>query len=436
MTASTRASSPSPTDRPLRAIALALRLANAENALHALTSGQVDAIVDAEGKTYLLRPAQEHLRQNEKRLQAVFESSADVITVVDRGGVILSQNHAARRVLGYEPAELVGNNFFQLIHEEDLAAAHFAFFHVVEGLQEHAMVQFRHRARDGSYRMIEATVGKLPDSSNAVFSLRLVASHRWESTGAAAREAAGIQASLAKDRFLAMLSHELRTPLTPVLLGVEELKEDERFAAARPALTMIRRNLELQLRLIEELSYFTTIGQHKVRMRPETIDAHEHVRFVLEICQSEIAAAQIEVLLDFRASENMVRADSVRLQQVLWNLLKNAIKFSPPGSSISITSTNDTDGSLTLAIADRGVGIDSELLPMVFDPFQQGNGSAQQLYGGLGLGLFIAKGMAEAQGGTLVALSEGRGKGATFRLTLNLAATSNPQTNGGDRPAV
>ena len=224
-----------------------------------------------------------------------------------------------------------------------------------------------------------------------------------------------------KDRFLAMLSHELRTPLMPVLLGVDEMGGDERFAAARPTLTMMRRNIEVQSRLLEELTEFTTVEQHKVRLRPEAIDAHEAVRFVLEICRGEISTALIEVLLDLGASESVVLADSVRLQQVMWNLLRNAIKFSPPGGGISITSANETPGCLTLEFTDHGVGIEPELVPLVFEPFQQGDNSMQHRYGGLGLGMFIAKGLAEAQGGTLTVASEGRGTGATFRLTLNLA---------------
>ena len=178
MTAAIPTSTPPPAHRAEKAIALALRLAHAENALLALTSGEVDAIVDPDGKTYLLRPAQKHLRQNESRLQAVIDSAADVITVVDRSGLILSQNHAVSRVLGYAPEELVGRSIFELIHDEDLERLYSAFFNVVEGFQGNATARFRHRVRDGSHRMIEATVGKLCDGSPAqvVLSLRPVTS--------------------------------------------------------------------------------------------------------------------------------------------------------------------------------------------------------------------------------------------------------------------
>jgi signal transduction histidine kinase len=190
---------------------------------------------------------------------------------------------------------------------------------------------------------------------------------------------------------------------------------------------MIRCNVDLQSRLLEELFDFTKIGQHKVRMRLEAIDAHEAVGFVLEICKAEIAAAEIHVLLDLAATETMVLADSVRLHQVMWNLVKNAVKFSTQRGSISITSENNAAGRLTLKVIDHGVGIELALLPEVFEPFRQGNQATANLSGGLGLGLFIAKGMIEAQEGTLSVASEGHGKGATFCVTLNALAQDQPR---------
>lgn len=403
---------------------LALHLAAAENVLRAFTGDKVDAVVDASGKTYLLRPAQEQLLQNQRWLESVIESTADVITVVNRQGAILSQSPPVSRVLGYEQEELVGSSIFNFIRDEDLPKVHSAFFNVAEGIQEHATAQFNHRSRDGSYRMVEATLGKLRENSSAsvVFSLRPIGHPAREGVEFERREEENALAALRKDRFLAMLSHELRTPLMPVLLCIGEMQEDERFAEALPILEMMRRNIELQSRLLEELTDFTMVGQHKVRLRPEPIDVHEAIRFVLEICQSEIAAARIEMLLDLRASENVVLADTLRLQQVMWNLVRNAIKFSPPGSSISIASANESPDSVTIAFVDHGIGIEPDFLPLVFDPFQQAERSMNNKhYGGLGLGMYIAKGLAEAQEGSLEASSEGIGLGATFRLTLKLA---------------
>ncbi len=403
-----------------KAITLALSLAQAEKAIHDFTAGQVDAIVDADGRAHLLQPAQEHLRQSERRLQAIIDGAADLIAVVNRGGTILSQNRAAYRLLGYSAKELVGCDFFTLIHEEDLPRAYSAFSNVIEGLQENAVAHFRLRAHDGSWRMIEATAGLMPDASPAsiVLTMRLSVRPIIPPAEPTLRAAVAVPVERAKNRFLAMIAHELRTPLTPVLLGVAELEEEEQFAEARPILAMMRRNLEVQTRLIEELTDFALVGEHKVRLRLETIDLHETLRFVLEICRSEIADAKIEMRLDLGAAENVVVADSARLQQVMWNLLKNAIKFSASGSSISIVTVDSPPGNVTIEFVDHGIGIDAALLPRVFDAFQQGSLSEQRVRGGLGLGLFIAKGLTEAQGGTLTARSEGRGKGSSFLITL------------------
>jgi PAS domain S-box-containing protein len=406
---------------------LAMHLAAAEAALRTYTGDKVDAIVDASGNPYLLRPAQEHLLQNERWLDSVLDSSADVITVVNRQGAIVSQTRPVNRVLGYEHGELIGASIFKLIRDEDLPMVHFAFFNVVEGIQEHATAQFNHRARDGSYRMVEATLGKLRDAESAsvVFSLRPISHPSREGVEFEKREAETTQKALPKDRFLAMLSHELRTPMMPVLLCIGELQEDERFAHARPELAMMRRNIELQARLLEELADFTTVGQHKMRLRPEPIDVHVALRFVLEICRAEIAAARMEVNLDLRAPHNIVLADPLRLQQVMWNLVRNAIKFSPPGSRISIASANEVPGRVTLTFTDNGIGIEPDLLPLVFDPFQQGDRAINRKQpGGLGLGMFIAKGLTEAQDGSLTVSSDGIGTGASFQLTLKLAPTA------------
>jgi len=409
-----------------REIGLGLRLAHAENALRALATGQVDAIITPDGRAHLLPRAPEQAQQGERRLQAIIESAVDIIMVVGRSGGVLFQNRATTQLLGYETGSLLAQNLFQLVHPEDLPVFYSAFFNVIEEFRKAVTLQFRLRHRNSLYHTLEATIGKLCDGPDA----QVVVTCRDVRRGESAREETAqkllvlAEAAQTKDRFLAMLSHELRTPLTPALFGVQELQEDDRFIEARPILAMIQRNLQLQAQLLGDLIDFTVVGQHKVRLHPESIDAHEAVRFVLEICGREIAEARMEVALHLRAADSMVLASSARLQQVMWNLIKNAVKFSPAGGSISIVSANNAAGDLILEFIDRGVGIAPELLPLVFDAFQQGDVQARPFYGSFGLGLFIAKGLVEAQGGTLAAFSEGRGKGATFRLTLTKASSN------------
>lgn len=158
---------------PDKATTLALRLVHAENTLHALTSGQIDAIIDVSGKAYLLRSAQENLQASERVLRSVIESIADGILVVNRGGVILFQSYSPKLVLGYEPGELKGQEMVKMIHEEDWMTVHSAFLNVIEEFVESVTVEFRHQAPDGSYRYPEASVRKMRDSSHsAIFNLR------------------------------------------------------------------------------------------------------------------------------------------------------------------------------------------------------------------------------------------------------------------------
>ncbi|HET6407667.1 MAG TPA: PAS domain-containing protein [Chthoniobacteraceae bacterium] len=156
------------------ALTLALRLAHAENALHAFTSGQVDAIVHPDGKTYLLRPAQEELRQRETWLTALIEGIPDVITVVNRGGIILFQSAAVVKVLGYRVDELLGKSLFDFVHPDDRARVYSAFINVIEGMSGDATVLFRHRTGQGSFQTIEGSIGKLgePLSTTVVLGLR------------------------------------------------------------------------------------------------------------------------------------------------------------------------------------------------------------------------------------------------------------------------
>jgi two-component system CheB/CheR fusion protein len=226
-----------------------------------------------------------------------------------------------------------------------------------------------------------------------------------------------IAANTAKDQFLALLSHELRNPLSPVITMVSELDRMTDSPEARNALEIIRRNVELEARLIDDLLDITRIAHGKLQLTPETINAHRAIHRALEICQRDIDAKGLEVRLDLVASSFHVRADPARFQQVLWNLIKNAVKFTP-GGSITISSINSGTGRLIIEVADTGIGITKERLTRLFKPFEQGESSITRRYGGLGLGLAISKAMIEAHGGVLKARSAGLDHGSTFTVEL------------------
>lgn len=225
------------------------------------------------------------------------------------------------------------------------------------------------------------------------------------------------RASQAKDRFLAMLSHELRTPLSPVLNTVALLEMDETLSDdARSSIEVIRRNVELEARLIDDLLDLTRVSKGKVQLNLETADAHALLKSALEICRSETVEKQMEVILDFRAQAFHLRADPARLQQIFWNLIKNAIKFTASADPLTLTTENDEEGNLRVEVIDTGMGIEPDFLPRIFNAFEQ-VGEGEQ-YGGLGLGLAITKALVEMHQGEVTASSAGRGQGARFTLTF------------------
>jgi HAMP domain-containing protein/signal transduction histidine kinase len=233
------------------------------------------------------------------------------------------------------------------------------------------------------------------------------------------------RSNLAKDQFLAMLSHELRTPLTPVLASALALENEPALPEGiHESLQMIRRNVELEARLIDDLLDLTRIDRGKVQLNFEVVDAHSLLQNALEICQPEIDRKHLVRSVNLGARKVHLRADPARLQQIFWNLINNAVKFTPSEGQIFISTSNDSRGHLHVEIADSGLGIEPESLPKIFDAFEQG-GRTQ--LGGLGLGLAISKALVEAHKGTITAQSAGRNKGSTFTLVFPTCETAAAQ---------
>src|SRR4029077_4459296 len=226
-------------------------------------------------------------------------------------------------------------------------------------------------------------------------------------------------ANRTKDHFLAMLSHELRTPLTPVISALEALEiGPAQTREVKSALAMIRRNVELETQLIDDLLDFTRIAKDKLQLRFAPVDAHVAISDVVEMCRAEAESRKLEVHLNLRASTHYVAADAAKFQQIIWNLLKNAIKFTPEDGEIAISSSNPSPEVLTISVRDTGIGMEPEVMRRIFDPFEQGNRSFERRFGGLGLGLAISKSLAQAHSGTLTAQSGGCDRGSTFIFSL------------------
>ncbi|MES1245256.1 MAG: ATP-binding protein [Acidobacteriota bacterium] len=225
-------------------------------------------------------------------------------------------------------------------------------------------------------------------------------------------------ANEAKDRFLATLSHELRTPLTPVLVLVSSLERDERVPDwLRGQLNLVRRNVELESRLIDDLLDLTRVTSGKLELRREAVDVGDVLAHALRASGPEIEARGLRLEIDLHPGALLAWADAPRLTQVFWNLLNNAVKFTPESGTISVRSRAESRG-IAVEIRDTGMGIEPDVLPRIFAAFEQAGRSITRRFGGLGLGLAVSRAIARLHGGDLTAASDGAGQGAVFTLSL------------------
>ncbi|HEX4795656.1 MAG TPA: ATP-binding protein [Humisphaera sp.] len=236
-------------------------------------------------------------------------------------------------------------------------------------------------------------------------------------------------ASRAKDMFLAVLSHELRTPLAPVFMTLSalELKADLP-PDMRQDVTMMRRNVELEVKLIDDLLDISRITSGKLQLQFDRIDINEILRHVCEICRPNMLEKGIRLHCDLDAGADLVVGDQARLQQVFWNLLNNAAKFTPEGGDIHLATrgiNDDEQARIQVTVRDSGMGIAPDFLPRIFDAFEQGELRITRQFGGIGLGLAISKMLVEWHRGTIRAESEGKNKGATLVVELPALSRGN-----------
>lgn len=242
------------------------------------------------------------------------------------------------------------------------------------------------------------------------------------------------EASQAKDHFLAILSHELRTPLMPVLTGLLMLEMEAGLSEdARSRIQVMRRNVELESRLIDDLLDLTRVARGTIALEKRNVDLPTVIERAVEVCLPEVQARGLKLTIERSATNGrpVVEGDAARLQQVVWNLLRNAVKFTPVGGQITISCGID-NGHAVVAVRDTGIGIEPSVLPFIFDAFVQADGAVKRQFGGLGLGLAISKALVEAHGGTIDADSAGAGRGATFRFRLPLLAIEPERRAGGE----
>ena len=365
------------------------------------------------------------LRQAEEQFHILVDSVEEyAIYMLDSTGNVMTWNSGAQRIKQYNAEEIIGKNFACFYTAEDVAAEK-PQHNLREAARRGSIRDQGPRVRkDGSIFQAEIVLTALRDSSGNVRGYSKVTrdiTDQIRSREFEAEKIAAEKASKAKDDFLAALSHELRTPLTPALAAANYLASNASKVPAEFAedLEIIKRNVRLQARLIDDLLDLTRITRGKLQLHLEPVDANAVVRDAIEIANSAILSKKLSVSTELGAEKHHIRGDSIRLQQIFWNLINNAVKFTPSGGQIAVRTYNDNAGHFRFEITDNGIGIERERLASIFTPFEQADPSVSRQFGGLGLGLAISKHLIDLHHGRIEAESRGRSFGTTFKITLD-----------------
>ena len=426
--------------------ALELEVAQRQKAEDALRLANAELETRVKARTSDLLLANEELRKREAALRG---SEMQLRLVTDHAPVLLIQcdfqhrfkfvNRTFAERFGFEPGALIGKHFVDAMGESAYAAFRHHFDATLEGRRVEFETEVAHpalgprwlhviqepeRAQRGEVVGLVAVISDITER-------KLV-----EREVALARDKA-IAASRAKDEFLARLSHELRTPLNPVLLLASDAAVNGDLSeSVRADFEMISQSVTLEARLIDDLLDLSRITHGKLALEMRPSDIHAIVNDALAMVRAEAAQKRISVNLQLKAERHTVRCDDVRMKQIFWNLLKNAVKFTPEGGSINVeTSVMPESDTLAVRITDTGIGMTPDEIGRIFEAFSQGDhavGEASDRFGGLGLGLVISRMLVDQHSGFIHATSPGRNRGSTFEVELPLAQAEEPE---GDLPA-
>src|SRR6476659_9717894 len=373
--------------------------------------------------------AQSRLRISELRYRRLFEAARDGILILDAVTLkITDVNPFMTELLGYSHAEFLGKELWEIGLFSDKEASQEAF----KELQRTGYLRYEDlplQATNGKLRDVEFVSNVYEENSHQVIQCNIrdiTARKRAEKERTlllAAAQSARVEADLAngvKDEFLATLSHELRTPLTSIL-GWSSLLTDGKLDSQQTAgaIETIARNARSQGRLIDELLDISRIMTGKLCLDLRAVKLAPLIQAVVDDVRPAADARSITLKVAFNSDIGPIFGDANRLQQIVWNLLTNAIKFTPKGGDIQVRLER-LESHIVITVNDSGQGIVPELLPHVFERFRQADSSNTRSNGGLGLGLSIVRQLVELHGGTVAAESSGRNAGTTFRVMLPL----------------
>lgn len=366
------------------------------------------------------------LKESEDRWQLALQGSNDGIWDWDIKTNQVFFSARWKEMLGYENHEITNHieQWHKRVHPEDVDMLNQALADHLAKKTKFYSSEHRLQCKNGSYKWILSRGQALWDATGSP--IRMVGSHtdisdRKQMEAALRKQTEYLeQANRLKDEFLAIVSHELRTPLNAILgwaqiLRVRQLNPD----TTASALESIERNAKLQKQLVQDLLDVSRIIQGKMRLTVAPISLIPIINNSIDTVQSTADSKGIQLQCCLDESMGVVYADPDRLQQILWNLLTNAIKFTPHGGRVEVRLSKSQDSAL-ITVSDTGIGINPDFLPYVFERFRQEDSSMTRNYGGLGLGLAIVRHLVELHGGTVSVYSEGEGKGTTFTVMLPL----------------
>jgi PAS domain S-box-containing protein len=383
------------------------------------------------------RTAEEAARLRSRQLQTLVEQAPIGVFVIDADFRLVAINPLARPMLAGRGAPVEGRNFEEVMRESWEC-----------GFADETIRLVQHTLATGQpYVATERTARPLPPEAPRVYDWRITrlalpGGHfgvvcylrditeqvRTREALGAAKHAAEI-ANAAKDRFIATLSHELRTPLTPVVTALELMSFDESLPAAfRDQVAMMQRNVGLEVKLIDDLLDLGRVASGKLQLHRTPLDLNQAVNDACATCEGPARSKGIHFRCELDPGCGRISGDAVRIQQVLWNLLRNATKFTPPYGEISVVTRRAGD-TVSVEVHDTGIGIPAQVLPRIFNAFEQGDELVTRQFGGLGIGLAISKSLVDLHGGTITARSAGPNQGATFALSF-------PALRGDDAVAV
>ena len=378
----------------------------------------------------------EQAEQERDLLRAIFRQSGDGIVVCDEDGIIRGFNPEAERQHGVDrkpvpPAEWASTYGLRDLSGQLLALTETPLYRALKG-ERVENARWMVRRPDGSLCILTGTAlplhhadgspaGAVATTRDETERLRLEEDLRRESATTQRLYEEAQELHRIKDEFLATVSHELRTPLQAILGWARLLQEtDDDPARRRHGLATIERNAKVQAQLVDDILDASRLVSGTLHLEWKAVDLTAVVRTVVGGLQEQAAAKKVALSMDVPSAAVVVGGDFIRLQQIAWNVVSNAVKFTPASGRVDVRLAV-TDGQAVLRVSDSGIGIAPEFLPYVFDRFRQADSSTTRAHGGLGLGLALVSHLVEMHGGSVEAHSDGRGQGAVFTVRIRLA---------------